>query len=146
MLQHTVVKSQQHRYTRNNYVKGGFAMVNVFGEYLKQLRLSRNLTLRSFCEANGFDPGNYSRLERGLLPPPRDENKLEPYRSALNLEASSLEWLELRRLAAIGRGEIPATILTNVEIAQKLPAFFRTLEGGSVNPEELEELIKTLRG
>ena len=34
-------------------------------------RKALGLTLREFCRRNGFDPGNVSRLERGLVPPPQ---------------------------------------------------------------------------
>lgn len=121
-------------------------MTNVFGEYLKMLRLERNLTLRSFCETNGFDPGNYSKIERGILAPPKDEQKLEPYREALDLSPTSTEWAELQRLASISRGEIPAKLMSDAEVVQKLPALFRTLEGNSISSEELEALIATLQG
>lgn len=133
-------------YTRgSNHDENGTFMTNIFGEYLKKLRLERQLTLRSFCEANGFDPGNYSKLERGVLAPPRDEHKLEPYREALNLSTTSTEWFELQRLASISRGEIPAKLLTDAEMVQKLPALFRTLEAGSISAEELDDLIATLQ-
>ena len=44
-----------------------------FGELFKKLRLRLGMTLRKFCEENDFDPGNISKLERGLLPAPQSE-------------------------------------------------------------------------
>lgn len=119
---------------------------NIFGEYLKQLRLSRKLTLRLFCEANGFDPGNYSKIERGVLQPPKDEQKLDVYRRAFNLHPKSEEWRDLQNLASISRGEIPYRVLINHIAVANLPALFRTLENSCISPENFDKVIDILQG
>jgi len=43
-----------------------------FGNYFKQKRMERGLTLREFCRVNGFDPGNISKIERRSFPPDRN--------------------------------------------------------------------------
>jgi transcriptional regulator with XRE-family HTH domain len=116
-----------------------------FGEFLKRLRIERRMTLRAFSEAAGVDPANYSKLERGLLAPPRDPDKLAPYERALGLLPDSLESRELRRLAALGRGELPPSLLADQELVGKLPALFRTLEGDPVDDHLLDDLIETIR-
>lgn len=116
-----------------------------FGEYLKKLRLERKLTLRSFCTEVGVEPGNYSKMERGLLPAPKDEAKLEPYRKALCLADESHEWRELVRLSSLSRGEIPHRVLSDKELVGKLPALFRSLEGEAVDEEVLNELVAAIR-
>lgn len=114
---------------------------NQFGEYIKKLRLDRDITLRAFCAASGYEASNYSKVERGLLPPPNEPGKLDPFRMALGLPKDAPEWRELLRLAALDRGEIPYHMLNNKELVGKLPAFFRTLDGESVDENTLEELI-----
>ena len=121
-------------------------MSNVFGNYLKKLRSDRQLTLRAFCDANGFDAGNYSKIERGLLSPPRDDKKLDVYRQSFGLRRDGQEWQELQRLACISRGEIPAKLLSDGGMIEKLPALFRTLESGCISAEDLDKLIATLEG
>ena len=116
-----------------------------FGEYLKQLRLDRKLTLRTFCTEVGVEPGNYSKMERGLLPAPKDEAKLEPYRRALCLSHDSSEWRELVRLSSLSRGEIPHRVLSDKDLVGKLPALFRSLEGEPVDEEVLDELVAAIR-
>lgn len=120
-------------------------MENLFGERIKQLRLNRDITLRSFCAACGIESSNYSKMERGLLPPPSEPAKLEPFRVALGLAKDDPEWTELVRLAAINRGEIPHRILNDKELVGKLPAFFRTLEGEPVDEYTLNELIAAIK-
>lgn len=116
-----------------------------FGEYLKSLRIKRGLTLRAFCEQFGFDPGNYSRLERGLLAPPQSHEKLEEYANALGLKHGGDDWLELFDRAAATRGELPGDLASDEKLIGKLPVLFRTLRGKPVSAEKLEELIKTIR-
>ena len=59
-------------------------MATAFGGVLPgALRARLGLPLRQFCMENGYDAGNISKLERGLLVPPRREAKLRDYASAL---------------------------------------------------------------
>jgi transcriptional regulator with XRE-family HTH domain len=116
-----------------------------FGEYIKNLRLARRITLRAFAEIVGADPANYSKLERGKLPPPADPTRLEPYRKALGLDSESPEWREAIRLASLDRGELPPRIISNATLMAKLPALFRTLEGEPVDEATLDELVAMLR-
>lgn len=115
-----------------------------FGEYLKQLRTEQRLSLRQFCLKNGFDPGNYSRLERGHFPPPRDE-KIAEYARALNLTEGSTEWLELFDLAAAEQGQLPRDLMEDEELVEKLPVVFRTMRAKHVSPELLDDLAEKIR-
>lgn len=140
----TVVLSIQQGDKRVNR-KGVVKMSNAFGILMKRLRVHKGLTLREFCLVNGFDPGNYSRLERGLFPPPQKEELLEKYATALSLKRGSDEWLEFFDLAATSRGEIPKDLLSDEELLGKLPLVFRTLRGSALSPEKLDDLIDTIR-
>src|SRR5689334_20465661 len=97
--------------------RGG--MANTFGEFVRQRRAERRLSLRAFCAAAGVDPANYSKMERGKLPPPRDGAVLNRFRSALGIAAGSPEDREMVRLASLDRGELPPQILSNQELVGK---------------------------
>jgi transcriptional regulator with XRE-family HTH domain len=120
-------------------------MANAFGEFVKARRLACGLTLRVFCENNGFDPGNVSRLERGLTQPPHDEKKLSEYGLALGLTAGTDDWQEFFDCAAAARGEIPRDLMADDQVVEKLPLLFRTLRGDPVRPERLDELVDKIR-
>lgn len=120
-------------------------MNNIFGEYLKSLRQGRGYTLRRFCEQYGFDPGNLSRLERGVSPPPEKEEKIAEYAKALGLKSGSKEWRELLDRAAASRGRIPGDLLQNKEIVGQLPLLFRTLRGKKVSVDKLDEFVARVR-
>lgn len=116
----------------------------LFGNLFKEKRLARNLSLRQFCLENGFDPGNISKLERGLLKPPADE-ELEKYASALKIKKNSEEWKTFFDYAAVTRGEIPEGLMNDQEVVQHLPLFFRTLRGEKVPKEKLQELVNLIK-
>jgi transcriptional regulator with XRE-family HTH domain len=127
------------------YTTGRMHMEETFGGFLKRKRLERRISLRAFCSATQIDPANYSKLERGVLPPPREQEKLEVYERALCVAPGSPESRELRRLAALQRGEIPPAVLSDKDLMGKLPALFRTLEGDPVDEHLLDDLIDTIR-
>src|SRR3954451_18193877 len=72
---------------------------NEFGAFFRELREGLGLSLREFCRRTGFDQANVSRLERGLLPPPKSERVLTAYAKGLQLKPTSPEWERFMTLA-----------------------------------------------
>lgn len=118
---------------------------NAFGEYLKRRRIALGRTLRAFCQEKGFDHGNYSRLERGVLAPPHKEEKLAEYASALGIERGSDEWIEFCDLASVARGEIPKDLVSDEAILGRLPVLFRTIRDSGADSDKLDELVEKIR-
>ena len=117
-----------------------------FGQFFKAKRLELGLTLRKFCLMNNLDPGNISKLERGRMQPPQNEEKLKEYAEMLNIKPESDDWQTFFDLAAAEAGRVPQDLLSDEEVLSKLPVLFRTLRGQQVSDEELEELIKMIKG
>ena len=118
---------------------------DTFGKLLKEIRRSRGVTLRQFCSEHNIDPGNFSKLERGVLPPPQDRAKLEEYAHALGIAEGSDEWYEFFDTAAASRGKIPPDLMSDEELVEKLPLLFRTIrnkQGSTDNLDDLAELIR----
>ena len=116
-----------------------------FGSFFKELRIERRMTLRQFCQSYGFDPGNMSKMERSLLPPPHSDEKLAQYARALGLKKGTDDWYTFFDLAAAERGRVPADMLEDDSIVAKLPALFRTLRGQKVSSKKLNALIEKIR-
>lgn len=119
---------------------------NAFGEFFKAKRRSLGLSLRAFCRKNELDPGNMSKLERGVLAPPEGREKLESYASILGLKQGSDEWFEFFDLAAAARGRIPESLLKDERVVRALPIMYRTLRKDKPDREEVERLMKLIRG
>ncbi len=116
-----------------------------FGEFFKTMRARSGLSLRGFCIDNRFDPGNISRLERGVFPPPESRDKLEAYAKALRLRKGSEDWYTFFDLAAAERGRIPDDVLSDKDLVEKLPVLFRTLRGQRVDEASLTDLAERIR-
>jgi len=117
----------------------------VFGPYLKQLRMERRITLREFCKKAESDPGNISKLERGVWPPPQDQQILERYARALGLTPASDEWYRFFDFAAADRGIVPQDIMSDSEVVKVLPVLFRTLRREKPTEEDLNRLVSKLK-
>ena len=116
-----------------------------FGEMVKDLRLARKQTLRQFCYEFGHDPSNWSKMERGVNPPPRDEITLSRWAADLGLASGSSTWNAFMDAAAVGRGLIPKDIMGDDELLKKLPVLFRTVRGADLDDSRLDDLIETIR-
>ena len=121
-------------------------MSKVFGLFFKAKRIELALTLRKFCLMYELDPGNISKMERGKLPPPLSEEKLKEYAKMLKIKKGSDDWQTFFDLAAAEAGRVPADLLSDKEVVKRLPILFRTLRGQQVTDEELDELIKLIKG
>lgn len=116
-----------------------------FGEFIKTLRSQRNLGLREFCTQYGHDPSNWSKMERGVLAPPKAQDLLEQIASQLGLKKGEKDWYVFFDLASVEQGVIPSDILSDEKLVQRLPIFFRTIRGEKPTKEELKKLAALLR-
>ena len=114
-----------------------------FGAFIKEARIKAGLTLRGFCRRLHADPGNWSKIERGMLPPPKSKKVLEEVASVLMIPENSDDWHTLFDLASISF--IPPDLMDDRSVVEKLPVFFRTLRGDKPAKEELERLIERIR-
>lgn len=116
-----------------------------FGKFFKKKRIELGLTLRKFCRSNGFDPGNISKLERGLLSPPQTGGKRLEYAEALGIKESTDDWLTFCDLAATSVGKIPQDIASDEEVLSALPILFRSIRRKSLEEEDLKKLVESVR-
>ena len=117
----------------------------MFGEFIKQIRERQSLGLREFCLENGYDPSNWSKIEREVLPPPRDEATLRTWAGRLGLKQGSDDCLKFFDYAAVDSGRIPDYVLQDEKLVAQLPAFFRTISGQKPSREDLKKLLELIK-
>jgi len=115
-----------------------------FGKLLKEKREQNRIGLREICRKVGFDSSNWSKIERGKISPPSDENVLAKWAKALGIKKSSEEYNDFIDYALIAQGIIPKA-LDEDSMLKLLPAFFRTVRNTKPTREELDELIKIIK-
>ena len=116
-----------------------------FGKFFQQKRIEMGVTLREFCRQNEIDPGNTSRIERGLTTPPQSRDILERYAKALGIEENTDDWLTFFDLARTSAGKIPSDMVSNDELMNALPVLFRTIRNEKPNKADIEKLINAIK-
>ncbi|MEA3392070.1 MAG: helix-turn-helix domain-containing protein [Candidatus Marinimicrobia bacterium] len=115
-----------------------------FGEFVKDCRIKQKLTLRDFCRINELDPSNWSKIERGILAPPKSKAILNEIANSLEIPMESEEYYTLFDLALVSH--IPIDLVGDQSYLEKLPVFFRTLRGEKPNESELEKILNIVKG
>jgi transcriptional regulator with XRE-family HTH domain len=113
----------------------------LFGDFIKQLRAKKRIGLREFCLALEFDPSHWSKVERGLANPPKDQDVLARIAQLLDVKVGSDDWTRLTDLAALSRGRIPDDLLKDKELLASLPLVFRNLRREPPTKDELNEVV-----
>ena len=117
----------------------------MFGKLIKEKRLQKNLGLRSFCKKIDEDASNWSKVERELIPPPQNTQKLEKIAKALGIKRNTDEWNSIIDQASVDSGIIPRDLLSDRDVLNALPAFFRTIRSEKPSEKELELVIQKIR-
>lgn len=115
-----------------------------FGIFLKELRLDADLSLRQFSELVSYDVSNLSKIERGLLPPPPGNLMLRKWLKELKINSSDTKYKRFLDLAAIQRTVFPDD-LSERDLKEYLPAFYRTIRNKNTDEEQFNELVKLLK-
>lgn len=116
-----------------------------FGSFFKELRIRNGKTLRKFCNENGFDSSNISKLERNIFPAPESTEKLENYANALEINRGSSDWIEFFDLASTSRKMISLENVKDPDVINRLPVLFRTLGNKNLTGEDLDRLIELIK-
>ena len=116
-----------------------------FGIFITNLRKRLDIPLRRFCAEHALDPGNYSKMERGLRPAPKDPEIREHLAGYLGLTPDQEEWQQFMDLADLSVGQLPQDLMDDEKVASKLPLVFRSLRGDPLSKEQLQELAELIR-
>jgi len=116
-------------------------MEKTFGEFFKKKRVESGLSLRGFCKKYNLDAGNLSKIERGIMPPPKD--KVAEYAGHLDLKKGGSEWNEFIDLAAISADKIPDGF-KQTDVYKKLPVFCRGVRDKRITKKEIDEIISII--
>ena len=115
-----------------------------FGARLKELRRSRRLTLREFCEQVQADPAFICRVERETLNPPLDKMVLTRYAEVLGI-LNTVAVDEFIALAQSSQGQLRGDLAESA-VAGQQPLFLRDADGNEMPKEKLGQLAELLKG
>ncbi len=115
--------------------------MSVFSDYLNLLITDKDMTLRELSRLTKIDVGNLSRLERGVVNPPRKKATLKKISTALKL--SEEEEKKLYETADLSNGQIPDG-LDNVKNNEAIPMLLRAINNRNLTREEVESLSRKI--
>lgn len=116
-----------------------------FGKMLKELRIKKELSLRDIHKLTGYDPSNWSKVERGRLAPPKEKETLAKWARVLGLPPQNKSFREFIDCAQVAQGIIPSDVFANENAVRCMPAFFRTLRNKKPTKEEIDQLVKLIK-
>ena len=114
-----------------------------FGDYLKNLRIEKGLTLRKCAYDLSTDPSGWSKMERGVSPAPKDTSLVAKWGAFFGLAGAALD--EFLDLASLSRSEIPMDMARDGTVIAALPAFFRAVRGHELVGDRLTAFMEDLR-
>jgi transcriptional regulator with XRE-family HTH domain len=114
-----------------------------FGQLVKNLRIEKNMTLRHFCSELELDPSNWSKIERGVSPAPKDPETIAVWADFFGLSGEARQ--EFLDHADLSRREIPKDVASDERVLAAMPAFFRAMRGNTLDGERLKEFFENVR-
>lgn len=117
----------------------------MFGEFIKERRIVKDISLRKFCKTIDYDASNWSKVERGLLAPPQEDEKLNLIAKVLGIKKHTDEWQEMIDLARVSANHLPDDISSDKTMLNSLPLFFRTVRSEKPSAEDLDKLLALLK-
>ncbi len=122
-------------------------MEQTFGGYLRNRRIELGYTLRKFCGKTGLDPAYVSRVENGVHAALENREKLIEFAGHYEVYPDTPEMETLLNLASLSRNQLPEGFeITDPAVLKYLPAFCRTASKQDITREDVEELLRLLRG
>jgi transcriptional regulator with XRE-family HTH domain len=113
----------------------------LFGDFLRLTRLEKGLTARFVASAAEMLPSNFSKLEHGLLTPPRDAEKQKRLMAALNIQAGSAAAEKFFDLAAKAANSTPIDLAQIISENETVPLLLRTIGNKRLSEDQIKRLV-----
>ena len=116
-----------------------------FGEFVKKTRLANRVSGREAADAVGMLPSNFSKLEHGLLNPPKDGEKQKALANAIGLKEADAR-TKFFDLAGEALNAVPADIAEIISEEDALPLLLRTIGNKRLSKAAIKRLVEIVRG
>ena len=113
-----------------------------FGDYLRELRIQRDISMRMLAKELNMDVGNLSRIENGKMKPPMKEQFIEDISDVLKLSKNEKE--KLIDIASHESGEYPRDIKETLKEHSYIPVLLRTISNKKLSDDAIRKLTEKL--
>jgi len=114
-----------------------------FGDYVRKLRLERQVSLRKFATACGFQPSNYCHVENGTLNPTTEQ--VQKMTEFFGFSKGTEEYRTLLDLAAEAKNGVPSDLQELIQNNKLIPALLRSVEDENIGPGVLKAIIEDIK-
>lgn len=111
-----------------------------FGERFRIYREGKKISMLKMCREAGVDQGNWSKVEREIIGPPRDMELLGRICDAVG--ANPRARAQIIGNAVLSRRELPKEIMSDPEMQDLLPEFFGAVV--QAKPWQLRKMLEWL--
>jgi len=114
----------------------------VFGDFVRTTRTKNGLTGRDASNRAEMLPSNFSKLEHGILLPPRDGNKQRKLADAIGIRAGTPDSERFFDLAAKAIDAVPVDVADIISKSESLPLLLRTIGNRRLSEKDIEALVE----
>jgi hypothetical protein len=118
----------------------------IFGEFVKSTRLRSNIIARTAASNADMLPSNFSKMEHGVLAPPRDASKQKKLLAAIGIQSGTEEAMRFFDLAGAATGAVPVDLVDIISEDEARPLLLRTIDNKRLTETEVKKLIDIVRG
>ena len=115
--------------------------MSVFGDFINNQLMDKNMSLRALSRATGIDVSNLSKMERGIIYPPQKAETLQKIADGLCLTDD--EKKNLFGLASLVNGKFPDD-LKEIKKNKTIPLLLRAIDNKKLTDEQIEKLIQVV--
>jgi transcriptional regulator with XRE-family HTH domain len=116
-----------------------------FGDFVRNTRVRNNITGRDASSAAGILPSNLSKIEHGVLTPPRDPAKVKALAVAIGIQPDSEDAKRFFDLAAEATDSVPVDIKELLSSDTAMPLLLRTIGNRRLTAEEIRKIIELVQ-
>ncbi len=113
-----------------------------FGDFIRSTRVKSGLIARDVAAAVSMLPSNFSKLEHGILLPPKDAEKQRNLLSALGIKQDSEDATRFMDLAAKATDSVPIDLADLISKNDSVPLLLRTIGNKRLTDKDIERLIE----
>ncbi len=111
----------------------------LFGKFLRELLINEKMSLRELARRTNIDASNLSKMERGVIYPPKKKKTLSKLANALNLNEENKR--KLFDYAEQVNGLLPDD-LQSIRQNEAIPLLLRAIDNRKLDYETTKKLVK----
>lgn len=113
-----------------------------FGDFVRSTRMKNSQTGRDASRKADMLPSNFSKLEHGVLLPPKDAERQRQLADAIGIKPDTPEAQRFFDLAGAATNAVPLDLADIISKSETIPLLLRTIGNKRLSEKEIEALVE----